>query len=425
MRIARFLDWAEDIESAGAAVGMGVARVAGPFLGVSAVGLFGFWILGGNAAGVAWVFPILINAWLTSIYRHRVDATLGTVSADERAFQQYADMLETIDGHEFTSSALRDIQTAISHEGQAAHERLRKLYGLVHLADLRHSSAHGLIQVLTLWDLHVLVGLERWKRESGRLVRRWIQCLGELEALSALAGLAHDQPEWIYPTVDEAALGAIEGRNVGHPLLPDASRVCNDVAIGPAGTFLLVTGSNMSGKSTLLRAVGLNIVLAQAGGVACATRFQIPPTRLSTSMRIHDSLEHGVSYFMAGVMRLKTIIEAARGHDASRATFVYLLDEILQGTNTAERQMAVRNIIDQLLGLEAIGAVTTHDLSLADTDHLREAGHAVHFSEQIASGSENRAAEISFDYKLRPGIATSTNALRLLQLMGIGAQREE
>ena len=219
--------------------------------------------------------------------------------------------------------------------------------------------------------------------------------------------------------------GTMEGENVGHPLLPDAGRVSNDVAIGPAGTFLLVTGSNMSGKSTLLRAIGLNIVLGQAGGVVCATRFRMPPTRLYTSMRIHDSLEQGVSYFMAGVMRLKTIIESARAHEASSATFVYLLDEILQGTNTAERQVAVRNIIGELLKLETIGAVTTHDLSLADTDRLRKAGQAVHFSEQIATGPDDAQAKISFDYQLRPGIATSTNALRLLQVMGIGAQREE
>ena len=424
-RIQRFLEWADDVHPGQGTRGITVARIAGPLLGVSAVWLFGTWILGGNAAGVVWIVPVLLNAWLTSIYRHRVEASLGPVSANAGAFQQYADILETMDGREFTATALREIRTAIRHEGQSAHQRLRKLYSLVHLADLRHSSAHGLIQIFTLWDLHVLVGLERWKHQSGRLVRRWMRGLGEMEALSALAGLAHDQPEWVYPTVDENALGTMEGENVGHPLLPDAGRVSNDVAIGPAGTFLLVTGSNMSGKSTLLRAIGLNIVLGQAGGVVCATRFRMPPTRLYTSMRIHDSLEQGVSYFMAGVMRLKTIIESARAHEASSATFVYLLDEILQGTNTAERQVAVRNIIGELLKLETIGAVTTHDLSLADTDRLRKAGQAVHFSEQIATGPDDAQAKISFDYQLRPGIATSTNALRLLQVMGIGAQREE
>ena len=231
-RIQRFLEWADDVHPGQGTRGITAARIAGPLLGVSAVWLFGTWILGGNAAGVVWIVPVLLNAWLTSIYRHRVEASLGPVSANAGAFQQYADILETMDGREFTATALREIRTAIRHEGQSAHQRLRKLYSLVHLADLRHSSAHGLIQIFTLWDLHVLVGLERWKHESGRLVRRWMRSLGEMEALSALAGLAHDQPEWVYPTVDENALGTMEGENVGHPLLPDAGRVSNDVAIG-------------------------------------------------------------------------------------------------------------------------------------------------------------------------------------------------
>ena len=202
-------------------------------------------------------------------------------------------------------------------------------------------------------------------------------------------------------------------------MLNDGVRVVNDVQIGPAHTFLLVTGSNMSGKSTLLRAIGVNVVLAQAGSVVCATRFRMRPLEMHTSVRVHDSLAEGVSYFMAGVMRLKSIVDAARPHRRDNADFLYLLDEILQGTNTAERQVAVRSILGELLGLETIGAVTTHDLTLADTNELRQASHAVHFSEVIEPNSDADEATLSFDYKLRPGIATSTNALRLLKLMGV------
>ena len=195
----------------------------------------------------------------------------------------------------------------------------------------------------------------------------------------------------------------------------------NDVQIGPPHAFLLVTGSNMSGKSTLLRAIGVNVVLAQAGGVVCASRWSMRPVQMYTSMRVNDSLEQGVSYFMAGVMRLKTIVEAARAHTPDHADFLYLLDEILQGTNTAERQVAVRNIVGELLSLETIGAVTTHDLTLADTDELRAASRPVHFSEMVESGRMESEATLSFDYKLRPGVATSTNALRLLKIMGLAA----
>jgi DNA mismatch repair ATPase MutS len=219
-------------------------------------------------------------------------------------------------------------------------------------------------------------------------------------------------------------------------MLQEHVRVANDVRLGPPGSFMLVTGSNMSGKSTLLRAIGVNVVLAQAGGPVCATSLCLRPTRLFTSMPVRDSLARGVSHFMAGLLRLKTIVEAARealtvGDGDSAAgrgpRTLYLFDELLQGTNSAEREVAVRNVICEMLSLGAVGAVTTHDLALAEMPELTAAMRAVHFSESIeevpADGGES-VTTMSFDYKLRPGVATSRNALRLMEIMGLGGGGE-
>ena len=180
----------------------------------------------------------------------------------------------------------------------------------------------------------------------------------------------------------------------------------------------------MSGKSTLLRSIGANIVLAQAGGPVHARRLEMPPVTLETSMRIQDSLEDGVSFFMAELKRLKAIVDVARelGQQAS-PKLVYLLDEILLGTNSAERQTAVRRVMEHLLRHEAIGAITTHDLQLPETTDLKEACHAVHFRELFDRDAAGRR-RMTFDYQLRQGIATTTNALQLLEMVGLGEDED-
>jgi DNA mismatch repair ATPase MutS len=238
-----------------------------------------------------------------------------------------------------------------------------------------------------------------------------------VEALAALATLAHDNPSWPFPTLDDGA-DRLTATALAHPLLPAATRVGNDVIVGPPGTMLLVTGSNMSGKSTLLRAIGLNAVLAQAGAPVCASRLTMPTVELRTSIRLADSLERGVSLFMAELHRLKEIVDAARSRDRARP-LLYLLDEILHGTNTAERLIAARAVLEHLVRAGAIGAVTTHDLTLAADGALAGASRPVHFTEQVTS-ENGGVAGMTFDYRLRPGLATSTNALKLLALVGLG-----
>jgi DNA mismatch repair ATPase MutS len=229
--------------------------------------------------------------------------------------------------------------------------------------------------------------------------------------------LAHDNPAWRFPELDEHA-DRLTAVALGHPLLPAATRVANDVTVGPPGTLLLVTGSNMSGKSTLLRAIGLNVVLAQAGAPVCAERLTMPLVEVRTSIRLADSLERGVSLFMAELERLKEIVDAAR-ETARPRPLLYLLDEILHGTNTAERLIAARAVLGHLVRAGAIGAVTTHDLTLAADGALAAASHPVHFTEQVTTGNGDVASAMTFDYRLRPGLATSTNALKLLALVGL------
>lgn len=269
------------------------------------------------------------------------------------------------------------------------------------------------LQMAFLWDVNVLDRLENWREAHGNDVDGWMDAMGEWESLAALSVLTHDHPGWSTPSVSDTATG-IDAEALAHPLLHERIAVPNDVEIGPAGTFLFVTGSNMSGKSTLLRAIGVNAVLAQAGANVCASQLTMPPLRISSCMRVEDSLAHGVSFFMAELLRLKSVIDTVKRSDDRMG--LYLLDEILQGTNTAERQIASRHVLHQLTGLNAIGAVSSHDLELINETSLDDVSIAVHFAEQFTR--EDGKPDMTFDYQLRPGLATSSNAIRLMELIG-------
>ncbi len=309
--------------------------------------------------------------------------------------------------------------------GRDAEEPLRCLGDLgrrVQLAAARHSSIWGLpylvLQWLLLVDFHVLAVIESWQHRHGHHARKWFEALGELETLTSLAAVAFDNPTWVFPDVhgDHSSFVA---RQLGHPLLRDEVRVANDCEIGPVGTFLLVSGSNMSGKSTLLRSVGVNVLLAQARAPTCAGTCRLPPMEVATSMRIGDSLAEGVSFYMAELKRLKQIVDLANQHRSDgQPALLYLLDEILLGTNSAERHIAVIRVVRHLLDAGAIGAISTHDLELAKSSDLESACRAVHFREQIIE--RDGKSEMTFDYQMRPGVATTTNALKLLELVGLG-----
>jgi hypothetical protein len=427
----RFLRWAEGqpwLDRRGWLLAL--ARIlALVTLGLGAAQLLGLisyplWLIGA-AAGLV----------LTATIGRSVDQVIDAAAERQTVFATYAELFQLLGDQSFAAPALLQLQRELAAEGVRADRQMRRLGRIMALADLRGWMFFYPIQLATLWNVHVLWLLERWQRAAGSRARAWLDALGDFEALAALATLSHDNPGWVFPelydppaqpsnqadpSVDpRAALGRrMEAVELGHPLLPPSVRVGNDVAIGPPGTFLLVTGSNMSGKSTLLRAIGVNVVLAQAGGPVCAAALRLPPLALASSMRVQDSLEQGVSYFMAELRRLKEVIDiATQVGETSERTPLFLLDEILHGTNTTERQIAARRIILHLLSLGATGAVSTHDLTLADAPEFAAVSRLVHFTEQFTRGQDGLS--MTFDYRLRPGIATSTNALKLMEMLGL------
>ena len=373
----------------------------------------------GAIGASVWLLPLGLNVAVIAWRQLTVHALLDKASSGADALRQYAKLFQTISTTRFGSPALRRLQEALGGAQTPAHVELTRLDRIHDFANLRRSAAilHFPIHALTLWDFHVLERLEQWQRRAGPHVRGWLEALGEVDALCCLAGLRHDNPGWCVPEIAASGEAVVRASGLGHPLIAEDTRVVNDVEIGPTGTFLLVTGSNMSGKSTLLRAIGVNLLLAQAGGPVCATRLSLPPVIVETSMRVHDSLEEGVSYFMAALRRLRAIVESVRDAERAGGRVLYLLDEILQGTNTAERQTATRAIIRALLAHGAIGAVTTHDLGLVDEPELADVSRPVHFSEQI--DEQDGAVAMRFDYRLEPGLATSRNALRLMRMIGL------
>jgi DNA mismatch repair ATPase MutS len=253
------------------------------------------------------------------------------------------------------------------------------------------------------------VALERWQKESGRALAPWLTALGQWEALSSLAGMAHDNPDFTFPEMVDGA-SVFEAKGLGHPLIPARVRVGNDVILGGPGTALLVTGSNMSGKSTLLRAMGLAAVLGLAGGPVCARHVRLSPMRVYTSMRISDSLSAGVSHFYAELKKLRAALLASRGE----YPVFFLLDEILHGTNSDERQIGARWILGELIEAGATGAVSTHDLALcALPENLMPRVRTVHLRESVDG------EQMTFDYKLRPGPVSGGNALLLMRSLGL------
>jgi len=365
---------------------------------------------------------VTANVVLTWAFGERIHSSFGRVEAREREFGFYAGALSIVEAREPRSERLQRVRSELTTGGVPAHRAMEILDRRVGLSYVRHSAlVHMPLQLLLLWDFHVLELLERWQRAYGARARRWLAALGDFEALAALAGLAHDNPAWAFPTLaahDPGAPAEVRGRDLGHPLLAAEARVGNDVAVGPPGTFLLVTGSNMSGKSTLLRAIGANVVLAQAGAPVAAAAMSLPPIDLATSVLVEDSLADGVSFFMAELLSVREVVRAAGRARGEGRTLLYLLDEILRGTNSAERQVAVRRVLQHLLAAGAIGAVSTHDLQIAEIPELRDPCRPVHFRESFVQTESG--PRMTFDYRLRGGVATTANALKLLDLVGLG-----
>ena len=312
------------------------------------------------------------------------------------------------------SELLDRLRESVREPAPGGARAIDRLIRIMDTASVRRSMlAHFPLVGLFAWDVNVLDRLERWHAEHSAAAVGWINTVGELEVLAAFGGLLHDHRDWGFAEfLDESPVG-ISASGLGHPLLHPGICVRNDVELPPPGRLLLVTGSNMGGKTTLLRAIGVNQVLALAGGPVAADWMKTRALLPWCAMRVRDSLEGGVSYFLAELQRLKQVVDAAHA-----GPVLFLLDEVLQGTNSAERRTAARIVLSHLLETAAIGAVTTHDLELGATAELENRVVDVHFREQVVD--VDGARTLRFDYLLRPGLATSRNALLLLEITGLG-----
>lgn len=339
-----------------------------------------------------------------------VHAALDVLTARLGFAKAYESIFELVEAQRWEAPHLQKLAAELQLHGVPASGHLRRLSRYESFSQLRtQGPLYLVLNVLTLWDLFCLERIERFVREVGPECERWFSVVGEIEMLCALATLRHVDPDTCYPEL-VAEGERLTAHGLAHPLLPGAARVANDVALPGPGSVLIVTGSNMAGKSTLLRALGLNVALALAGGPVCAARMALPRVRLRASMRIEDSLQRGASYFHAELARLRMVVSEL----SDGPPVLFLLDELLRGTNARARHQGARAVLLHLLKHGAMGVVATHDIALsALADELPERARNVHFTDVFENG------EMRFDYKLHEGVVKTSNALRLLSMAGI------
>lgn len=325
----------------------------------------------------------------------------------------YSDVLKQFESEPFESKYINKLKNALKGKTEEpAWKQLEKLSKLWELIANRYNFLHIVINAATLWDFHCLASLEKWKINSGRFVEKWFDVIGEIEALSSMSILYHDNPEFIMPQIAEDLSTGIVAEQIGHPLL-NKNRKCNDINFNSKQPILLITGSNMSGKSTFLRTVGISLILSSLGMPVCAKTFKCPILKVYACMRTSDNLSQNVSSFYAELLRVKMVVEAVERNER----VFFLLDEIFKGTNSADRHMGAKMLIKQLDKKAAWGMVSTHDLELADMEkesngHIRN----YHFKEYYKDN------KIYFDYLLRKGVSDTRNAIYLMKMAGVSVE---
>jgi DNA mismatch repair ATPase MutS len=340
--------------------------------------------------------------------RRRVQKIARDVELPGQDLALLADMLARLEAERFASPLLAQLRAALDTEGVPPSQRIKQLHRLINLLDARRNQLFAAIAPLLLWGTQFTLAIESWRSVSGPAIERWLVALGDFEALCSLSGYAYERADDPFPEIAESG-PLFDGEGLGHPLLPLQRCVRNDVSLGPLRA-LVVSGSNMSGKSTLLRTVGTNAVLALAGAPVRAHHLKLSPLVVGTSMRIQDSLQEGTSRFYAEIQRLRQLVDLAQGP----VPLLFLLDEILHGTNSHDRRIGAEAIVRGLLARDAIGLVTTHDLTLTQiADNLAPRAMNVHFEDHLENGS------MSFDYRMRPGVVEKSNALALMRSVGL------
>ena len=372
----------------------------------------GAWLLG-TLSGRAALPLLAIGGLLALVFRSRVAEVFSGLSIPAGELRFFADALDLLEGERFEAALLRDLQRRSGAAADRPSARLLELARLIEWNDSRRNLFFAPLASLLLLGVQLAFAVERWRGRDGPSVGGWLRAIGEFEALSSLATFAFENPDYAFPEVVEGG-PVFVGDDLAHPLLPRGSRVANSVQLGGEGAdgptrLLLISGSNMSGKSTLLRTVGIAAVLAQAGAPVPARRLRLTPLAVGASIQLHDSLLEGYSRFYAELRRLRQIRDLA----ASGPT-LFLLDEILHGTNSHDRRLGAAGVVRGLLDTGALGLVTTHDLALAEiADELAPTVVNVHFEDHLEEG------RMAFDYRLRPGTVARGNALALMRSLGL------
>ena len=356
------------------------------------------------------VLSVVINGAIMFRLRRRLEKVFARLDESHKDLAALAEILRRIEEAKFSSPLLQRFQEQLKTHGLAPSQCIARLDTLSDLEDSRHNWFVRLFDVPLLYSLQLAFALDRWRRNYGSGVAVWLEVTGQIEALASLGAYAFEHENDPFPELLPAgAAPSFEGEALGHPLLPADKCVRNDVRLGGEGQVLLVSGSNMSGKSTYLRVAGVNAVLAMMGAPVRARRLRLSHLAIAASMRATDSLQQGISHFYAEIKRVRQVIDVS----ASRPT-LFLLDEILQGTNSRDRRIGTEGILRMLLHNGAIGLVTTHDLALTSLEELFPGRvRNVHFQEKFEEG------KLSFDYQLRPGVVTTSNGIELMRSIGI------
>ncbi len=362
------------------------------------------------------VFLVVLAVNGTFLYRvhQRIGAVVRAAEDAAEELKLLSEVLVRLERESFHSPLLAALGASLDTEGAPPSKRIGRLNRLMELLDSRDHVLVRVAEPFVLWTTHLAFAVEAWRRHSGPVVRRWLTATGEMEALCSLASHAFEHPDDPFPEFvgDEALL---EAEAIGHPLIERSRVVRNDVRMGGAGPrVLVVSGSNMSGKSTLLRTLGVNAVLAQAGAPVRARRLRMSPLAVGASIRVTDSLQGGVSRFYADILRLRQILDAAARPGPKGAPVLFLIDEFLHGTNSHDRLIGAEAVVRGLVERGAIGLITTHDLALADiAGELGERAANVHFEDHIEDG------RMVFDYVMRPGVVRKSNAIELMRSVGL------
>jgi MutS domain V len=391
----------------------GAARAAAAALSLVILGVGSYWasspaLASSPGSRAALIALLAINTAFGWRFRQPVLRVFGHAGEAARDLSLLAKVLARLEREPFASPLLARLRAALDSTPEASR-RIARLNRLIELVDSRENWLMRIIGPPLLYGTQLAFAIEAWRADSGPHVRRWIEAAGEFEALSALAGYAYEHPTDPFPEVSGAG-ACFEAEGLGHPLLPDARCVRNDLKLGGDLRLLVVSGSNMSGKSTLLRSAGVSAVMAMAGAPVRARRLRISSLAVGASIRTNDSLQEGTSRFYAEITRLRKLVDLASGP----RPLLFLIDELLHGTNSHDRQIGAEGVVRGLVTRGAIGLVTTHDLALTQIAvAMTPRGANVHFEDHLEEG------RITFDYIMRPGVVKKNNALELMRSVGL------